>query len=1153
MTNDEPSPERLRVLLVDDDPRERVLVQHTLDRVRGRIRYEIDWAPDIDGALGLLRDKGDYDVWMVDFRLGSEDGLDFVERARAIDPLTPAIVLTGAVDPDVDALAMARGATDFLVKGEVTPNLLDRCLRYAVRRASVMAALRRSEERYALAIQGAREAVWDWDLAADQIYVSGEWWALLGEARSGRFVQPEEVFSRVYAPDLEATLAAFGRLRDDGEGRFSIDLRVVDVEGIVVQQTWRGVVVDQPGRGRRLVGVASLADAPRPDATAVSSDLADGVLEQVRARRRLEQLERLHTAIRSAQERFVEELGGTDLRPFFDQLLQHSIELTGSTVGFIGIGRPSGEGAIELEVFVMDDGGQPAAPQTVALSDLEARLAHSFASGAPVRLDAVPDDVLPFLGARLRSFLGLPILLAGRLVGLVGVANKPAGYNEDEAEFLGPFLDSCGALIVQLDNYARRMGVERELRRRDLLLRATNIATAALLRSPGTQSGFDQMLAALGHAAGAQLGTLSRVTPLGGGDRPVHRAVATWCVSGEPPAGAERMRKPLDYASIGLGHFDARYRHGSAVRVQRRDADPAEKRLLDAVAVDGALAAPVFSGGEWWGVISLFGVEHADEWQASDVELLQGAANAVGAALAVAEKSTELEAANQALSRREAHFRALLQGSSDLIAVLDGDLRFTYASPASTDLFDRTPGELVGTPFLDRLDPGDAEELGWRLSRLDGASPVLAFECKARSAGGAWLSLAATVRDARHDPEVGGYILNARDVTRQAKLWAQLLQAQKMESVGRLAGGVAHDFNNTLSVILSYTDFILDQLRADDPLVADIAEIERAAQRQAQLTRRILTFSRKQVFVPQVVDPDVLVVDLERMLMRLLPENIRLHREIGDELPPVRVDVSQVEQAVVNLVLNARDAMPDGGRIDLVLEQRVLEAPLADATGHELPPGRYVVCAVRDTGTGIGPDDLPRLFEPFFTTKPRERGTGLGLSTVYGIVRDCGGGVLVESALDVGTCVALWLPETDDSPDDLYAAHVPAVDITGTERLVVLEDDPRVCALLDRMLTGLGYDVAVCDRPDEAIERCLDLGEPPDLLLTDVLVPVKNGAQVAAEVHARRPDLPVLFMTGYRVGEDVLDRIDHSQLLLKPFTRSTLGKRIRQVLDQDDA
>ena len=144
-----------------------------------------------------------------------------------------------------------------------------------------------------------------------------------------------------------------------------------------------------------------------------------------------------------------------------------------------------------------------------------------------------------------------------------------------------------------------------------------------------------------------------------------------------------------------------------------------------------------------------------------------------------------------------------------------------------------------------------------------------------------------------------------------------------------------------------------------------------------------------------------------------------------------------------------------------------------------------------------------------------------------------------------------WAPETDDSPADLGAGQVPAVEITGTERLVVLEDDPRVCALLDRMLTGLGYDVAVCDQPAEAIERCLDLGEPPDLLLTDVLVPVKNGAQVADEVHARRPDLPVLFMTGYRVGEDVLDRIDHAQLLLKPFTRTTLGKRIRKVLDQD--
>jgi PAS domain-containing protein len=201
------------------------------------------------------------------------------------------------------------------------------------------------------------------------------------------------------------------------------------------------------------------------------------------------------------------------------------------------------------------------------------------------------------------------------------------------------------------------------------------------------------------------------------------------------------------------------YRNGKATRVLRATAGPSELKLLDLLSVDAALAAPVFSGGEWWGVISLFGLSDAEEWQAADMELLQGAANAVGAALAVAEKTTELALANQALTRRESYFRALLQGSSDLIAVLDEELCFTYASPAAKDLFDRTPPELLNTPFLDRLHPAEVDDVGWKLAQLTAGTPVLAFEAKTR-VGGDWRRLAATVRDARGDPHVGGYVLN---------------------------------------------------------------------------------------------------------------------------------------------------------------------------------------------------------------------------------------------------------------------------------------------------------------------------------------------------------------------------------------------------------
>ena len=515
-----------------------------------------------------------------------------------------------------------------------------------------------------------------------------------------------------------------------------------------------------------------------------------------------------------------------------------------------------------------------------------------------------------------------------------------------------------------------------------------------------------------------------------------------------------------------------------------------------------------------------------------------------------------LERRSRQLVASEERYRSLFDTLPLPMWVLDRDsTRFLAVNQAAVERYGYTREEMLEMSVLDIKTPDDHERLRAVLAE-NRQQTMHGRLARHVTRSGEVLEVEVSSDDFSYGGRRARLVV-ANDVTERRRtelaLQAskeQLRQAQKMEAVGSLAGGIAHDFNNLLTAILGYCDLALEGIPSDSTASEDVAEVRRAAQRAAELTHQLLAFSRRQVLKPRVFALGTAVEQTEKILRRLISENIALELSIGGAHDLVRADPTQVEQVILNLAVNARDAMPRGGRLHLSTGAVTFDEPHATA-GATLPPGTYAMLAVSDTGTGIAPEIRDRLFEPFFTTKPRGQGTGLGLATVYGIVQQSGGGIEVASVPGNGTTFVLYFPiAAGEQQTESLAVPRRATWSRGEGTVLLAEDDDAVRAIARETLERAGYRVLAAADGSAALALASQHEGTIDLLLTDVIMPGMNGRELAATLVRRRPEIRVLFASGYTdnvlAGQDAL--APGVTLLDKPFTPAELEAKVREVL-----
>jgi two-component system, cell cycle sensor histidine kinase and response regulator CckA len=638
----------------------------------------------------------------------------------------------------------------------------------------------------------------------------------------------------------------------------------------------------------------------------------------------------------------------------------------------------------------------------------------------------------------------------------------------------------------------------------------------------------------------------------------VHRSLARIAASQQTlHAAEERFRQTFEQAQVGLGHADLAGHwlwvnprlaailgcapaelHGRELWLTLgRHADDAEgmRRLVagDAARVSGVRRVRKPDGTATWVALTLSVARHA--------------AGVPDRLVAVVEDVGPQRRAERRRRRSEERFRALIERTSDITAILDPAGRVLYASPGLSRVLGFGAAELTGRRILRLVDPADRHALIHEYRRLL-AEPgrTAGRELRLRHHSGTWRVVDIHGRNLVDHPAVRGIVVNGRDVTDARAVEDQLRQAQKMEAIGRLAGGIAHDFNNTLTAIRGYADIALADLPEGSTVAGEVQEIARAAERAGDLTRQLLAVSRQQVLHPVVVDPNQVVVDVERLLRRLIGSDVELRLLLDPDLPAVRTDRAQLEQVLLNLAINARDAMPAGGVLTVTTRAEMVATRARPPRGTTLSPGAYAVLAVSDTGTGMSDDIAHHIFEPFFTTKEPGRGTGLGLSTVYGVVNQAGGHIVLDTALGRGTTFRIYLPGTAAGVQRAEEPRpLPEARAGGTVLLV--EDEPAVRSLVRRILDRQG--LRVLEASDAAAAVDLASHEPGtiDLLLADLGLPDRPGAELASILRQQRPDLRVLFMSGHAAG--ALVQIDSSgSFIEKPFSPDELVLRVQELL-----
>jgi two-component system cell cycle sensor histidine kinase/response regulator CckA len=585
------------------------------------------------------------------------------------------------------------------------------------------------------------------------------------------------------------------------------------------------------------------------------------------------------------------------------------------------------------------------------------------------------------------------------------------------------------------------------------------------------------------------------------------------------------------------------YRTGQAMLIPQRTFDLlAEEGKVELVGTPSPswLGVPLRTPAATIGVLVVQHYEDENAYTERDQEFLGSVGGQI--ALAIERKRSE-----EKVRESEARLRVLVEQLPAVLWTVDRGLRFTSALGAGFARLKIKPDELVGMSLLDYFETADQTFLPIAAHRRAVAGEPMTFHVEWKS--GSYACHVEPLRDS--DGQVSGAICMSLDITDRKQLEEQLRQAQKMEAVGRLAGGIAHDFNNLLMVIQGYSDLLVERLPDGDPLRRNAEQIQMASQRASSLTRQLLAFSRKQMLAPKILNVQSVVAEMEKILRRLIGEDVQLETSSAPDLGLIKADRSQIEQVILNLAVNARDAMPQGGRLTIETANVELDASYSHPPAV-LSPGRYVMLAVTDNGCGMDAETQAHVFEPFFTTKEKGKGTGLGLATVYGVVKQSGGYVWVYSEPGRGTSFKIYLPRIEETavPAGREGKKETQIAERGSETILLVEDEKGVRELAREYLASSGYTVIEAEDGHTALELAAMHVGPIHLLLTDVVMPGISGRELAERVSQIRPGIKIIYMSGYTDQAVVHHGIlrNDAVLLQKPFTLMTLAGKLREML-----
>ncbi|MGA2847106.1 MAG: PAS domain S-box protein [Candidatus Acidiferrales bacterium] len=502
------------------------------------------------------------------------------------------------------------------------------------------------------------------------------------------------------------------------------------------------------------------------------------------------------------------------------------------------------------------------------------------------------------------------------------------------------------------------------------------------------------------------------------------------------------------------------------------------------------------------------------------------------------------------LVEQEELFSLIGENAADMIAVVTVDGQRLYNSPSYQKILGYSPEELEKTSAYEQIHPDDKIIVQAAAAEARSSGIGSRVEYRIRHKSGEWRVLESTASAVRDSAgAVEKLIIVNRDITERRHLEQQLLLSQRLEAVGKLSGGIAHDFNNILGVIIGYSEAMLQKMAPDDPLREAVNEIEKAGQRAAALTQQLLAFSRKQVLEPKILDLNSIVADVEKMLRRLIGEDIDLKIVPSQSLGKVKADRGQIEQVILNLAVNARDAMPRGGQLKIQTANVDLDETAARSLRYVVP-GRYVMLQVSDTGTGMTPEVQAHIFEPFYTTKEQGKGTGLGLATVYGVIKQSGGYILLHSEVGKGARFDVYLPRAEGVAEVAPPSEAPIKRVQGSTTILLVEDESSLRKLTGNTLKEAGYKVLEAGEAFQAMELAKEFDGTIDLLLTDVVMPGLSGRELAEKLRPERPEMRVLYISGYTDGAVATHGVLESgiTILRKPFTRAQLLRNVEEIL-----